>query len=133
MSDTVNACLLDGKGAASNIAISSIDCGAATDGVLWLHLDINDPQHVNWLKQSSKIDPLILDALLAEETRPRTTTIGDGLLMALRGVNLTPGPNPMIWYRYASGSHRDASSARAGATCFPYQTSWNAWKQAMGL
>jgi len=94
MSDTVNACLLDGKGAASNIAISSIDCGAATDGVLWLHLDINDPQHVNWLKQSSKIDPLILDALLAEETRPRTTTIGDGLLMALRGVNLTPGAEP---------------------------------------
>jgi zinc transporter len=86
--------LLDGKGGASNIEISKIDCGTGADGALWLHLDINNPQHVSWLKQSSQLDPLILDALLAEETRPRTTVIGDDLLMALRGVNLTPGAEP---------------------------------------
>ena len=96
MPDTgsVDAFLLDGKGGAGNIDMNSINCAAGVDGVLWIHLDINNPDHVTWLKQSSKLDPLILDALLAEETRPRTTQIGDGLLMALRGVNLTPGAEP---------------------------------------
>ena len=29
-----------------------------------------------------------------EETRPRATSVGEGLLIALRGVNLTPGADP---------------------------------------
>ncbi len=33
-------------------------------------------------------------ALITEETRPRAITIGNGLLLALRGVNLTPGSEP---------------------------------------
>jgi len=34
------------------------------------------------------------DALLTEETRPRATAIVDGLLLALRGINLNPGAEP---------------------------------------
>jgi zinc transporter len=34
------------------------------------------------------------DALLAEESRPRITGVDDGLLLALRGVNLNPGADP---------------------------------------
>jgi zinc transporter len=40
------------------------------------------------------LDKLVVDALLAEDTRPRTTAIGEGLLVSLRGVNLTPGADP---------------------------------------
>ncbi|MEX0624013.1 MAG: CorA family divalent cation transporter, partial [Saccharospirillum sp.] len=45
-------------------------------------------------------------ALLAEDTRPRFEPVGDGFLLILRGVNLTPGAEPddmlslrMLWYK----------------------------------
>lgn len=94
---TVTASRLDGKGGSSEIEIGGLEefrAGADGDAVLWLHLDINDPRHVDWLTGSSQLEPLVLDALLADETRPRTTAIGDGLLIALRGVNLNPGAEP---------------------------------------
>ena len=36
----------------------------------------------------------MVPALLAIETRPRASSVGDGLLMLLRGVNLNPGAEP---------------------------------------
>jgi zinc transporter len=35
-----------------------------------------------------------MDALLAEETRPRSFPVGEGLVVILRGVNLDPGADP---------------------------------------
>jgi zinc transporter len=37
---------------------------------------------------------VIGDALLADESRPRVTEFDNGLLVALRGVNLNPGAEP---------------------------------------
>ncbi|TMV36229.1 zinc transporter ZntB, partial [Thioclava sp. BHET1] len=42
----------------------------------------------------SWLDPLALRALLAEETRPRATPTGEGVLVVLRGVNMNPGEDP---------------------------------------
>lgn len=45
-------------------------------------------------KNKSGIDNIAVDALLADETRPRTIVLGDNLLLALRGVNLDPNSKP---------------------------------------
>ncbi len=44
-----------------------------------------------WLHKSSGLEPLVVEALVAEDTRPRCSEIDDGLLIILRGVNLNPG------------------------------------------
>ncbi|HSH09857.1 MAG TPA: zinc transporter ZntB, partial [Oceanipulchritudo sp.] len=63
-------------------------------GPLWVHLDRTKPDAQRWLRKRSGLDPVICDALLAEETRPRGLTVGEGLLVNLRGVNLNPGEEP---------------------------------------
>lgn len=55
----------------------------------WVHLDAANPKAKDWLKENvSYLDDLILDALLAKETRPRISHHGNGALIILRGVNL---------------------------------------------
>ena len=58
----------------------------------WVHLDFADPHLADWLH--AQIDPLIANALIAAETRPRADVIGDGMIVMLRGVNLNPGADP---------------------------------------
>ena len=86
--------LLNGKGGANRLDLHQLVTWKPEDGLLWVYLDYSNPQHQKWLKESSELDDLIIEALLAEETRPRTTVIGEGLLIALRGVNLSPGAEP---------------------------------------
>lgn len=59
------------------------------DGLAWVHLDGNSNQSQKWLEREvSYLDHLIIDALFAEETRPRIIEFENGLLIILRGVNL---------------------------------------------
>jgi len=45
-----------------------------------------------WLeKELDYLDPFVVTALIADETRPRMTQIGNGALIILRGVNLNTG------------------------------------------
>jgi zinc transporter len=60
-----------------------------------VHLDLNSSHTQAWLrKEISYLDPCIINALIAEETRPRLTEIGDGLLVILRGVDLNEYADP---------------------------------------
>ena len=59
-------------------------------GYVWLHVDTAQAGARDWL-EAAGLEPLVLRALLAPETRPRCTLHGDGVLMNLRGVNLNPG------------------------------------------
>jgi zinc transporter len=47
-----------------------------------------------WLHGVSGLRPLVQEALLAEETRPRCLGVDEGILLNLRGVNLNPGSDP---------------------------------------
>ncbi len=88
----IHALLFDGKGGGRvlddwpEIAEWSPD-----QGVLWVHLSCTAPESISWLEEKSGLESLIVDALLSEGTRPRSTVIGDGVLLTLRGVNLNPG------------------------------------------
>lgn len=64
------------------------------DGWVWLHLDLTHADSRRWLVEGAQLDPLIVEALSAEETRPRSTDFGAGLLVILRAVNLNPGAEP---------------------------------------
>ena len=86
-----------------------------SDKLAWVHLDANNPAARAWLeKEISYLDPLILNALLAEETRPRITEYEQGVMMILRGVNLNENANPedMISIRLWVDEHRIISIRR---------------------
>ncbi|HYG86542.1 MAG TPA: CorA family divalent cation transporter [Azospirillum sp.] len=80
------ACRLDGNGGSTNLDWSGVTRWQGGDGVLWIHLEREDPATAQWLRCSAGIDPVIADALLAEESRPRVEGIEDGLLIVLRGI-----------------------------------------------
>ena len=63
----------------------------AEGGVLrWTRVALSQEGAGDWLHQSG-LDPLVVSALTAQDTRPRCTVHGDGALLNLRGVNLNPG------------------------------------------
>ncbi|MCW8884477.1 MAG: zinc transporter ZntB [Motiliproteus sp.] len=61
---------------------------------IWLHFDYTSSECADWMYTKSALDSVVCDALLSEESRPRTSQIEQGLLIALRGVNLSPGSDP---------------------------------------
>lgn len=77
-------------------------------GPTWLHLDRRDPSVQAWLEERSGLDAASCQALLAEETRPRSHYGPKGLLLILRGVNLNPGaePDDMITLRIWADANR---------------------------
>ena len=90
----IHAQLLDGQGGAVVLDESAIAKWQPQEGSLWVHLNYDDESAIDWLNNSSGFDELIVGALRAAETRPRVVSRGDGLIVALRGVNLNPGADP---------------------------------------
>jgi zinc transporter len=91
----VKAFILDGEGGGTAISWPEIEGWRPGDGkFLWLHLDYSHPYVQRWLKNRKGLDYLVVENLLAEDSRPRSTPFHDGLLMGLRGVNLNPGAVP---------------------------------------
>jgi len=90
----LHALLLDRNGGASPLAPADIEKWRPEDGLLWLHLDVNEKLPVKWMRASLGLDRVVVEALNADETRPRSLNIGDGLLTVLRGVNMNPGEDP---------------------------------------
>jgi len=75
----------------------------------WVHLDANNKNTQKWLlSECDYLDSIIIDALLAEETRPRIEQIGEGLFLILRCVNLNENSDPedMISIRMWIDPHR---------------------------
>jgi zinc transporter len=106
--------LLDGTGGASKFDWDRVDAWSAEQGCLWLHFDFEDADAGEWLRQCSGLGELAVDALLSEETRPRTQALRDQLLLALRGVNLNPGSDPedMVSIRLSTDGKRVISTCR---------------------
>lgn len=84
------AVVLDGTGGARALTWGELDLWRPEHGVLWMHLEREHPLTAHWLKTKSGIDPVLIEALIDEETRPRVETVGDGLLLVLRGIAAAP-------------------------------------------
>jgi len=86
--------ILDGAGGGHTITWEDIKQWVPEQGILWLHLDYKNERVQKWLNEASGLNPIISEALLEEETRPRAVANDDGLLLILRGVNCNPGSDP---------------------------------------
>lgn len=105
---------VDSEGRARDVTRGDLGSGAPDTGFLWLHLDAESDGAARWMRESSDIDPITVNALLAEETRPRCEVHGDTLTLFLRAVNLTPGKDPddMVSLRLYLGANRLLSVRR---------------------
>lgn len=94
-SGLVQAYILDGSGGGNKVGWPEVEGWQAGEGkALWLHLDYSHPLVRQWLKGREGLDRLVVENLLSEDSRPRSTPFHDGLLLGLRGVNLNPGADP---------------------------------------
>ena len=90
------AFVFDGEGGARNVGLEGLADlreGDNAFGFAWIHLQRDDPSGKAWLDECG-LDRFVVDALTAEETRPRCTVHGNGAVLILRGVNLNPGAEP---------------------------------------
>ena len=94
MDGLIYAYLIDGQGGAEKLDWENVQKWEYQHKPIWLHFDYTSPEAVDWISNKSGLDEVSVSALLTEESRPRTTLIGGGLLVALRGVNLSPGSDP---------------------------------------
>ena len=91
----LHACTIEGNGKGVILTGDSISQAIRNDSLAWVHLDATNPETRKWLEQElTYLDYIIIDALLAEETRPRILEFDEGALMILRGVNLNENANP---------------------------------------
>lgn len=99
----------EGKGSARDSGPHLPESRAS--GLDWTHVDLTVPDAREWLERQ-ELDPLVLRALTAQETRPRCTVHNDGLLLNLRGVNLNPGDEveDMVSIRLWIRAHRVISA-----------------------
>lgn len=99
---------LNGQGGGRPLSFSEVKEWSAADGTLWVHLNYTGADVQEWLYADSGVDPVIVQALTAEETRPRSLVHKGGMLVILRGVNLSPEttPDDMISIRIWMESNR---------------------------
>lgn len=65
----------------------------STDNILWLHLCAINPKTRQWLETETDIDQSMIEAMLAEDTRPRALIRDDEILVNIRGMNLLDPDN----------------------------------------
>lgn len=86
--------VLDRKGGRRVLAAADVAEWTPDDGVLWVHIDVNDESSREWLERESGLPPAIAETMLAIETRPRSQINDAGSFVVLRGVNTNPGDDP---------------------------------------
>jgi zinc transporter len=90
----VAAFLLDGRGGGKPLEWPDIESWSPDDGIIWLHVDISEPEIGSWLRQGADIGADVCEAMLVENTRPRVVIGEVATVLVLRGVNLNPGADP---------------------------------------
>ncbi|PMG40380.1 zinc transporter ZntB [Shewanella sp. 10N.286.52.B9] len=85
--------LLSGPNAGQSLTPEQVNQWQPADGLLWLHLRYSTADAIAWIN-NAQLPATETDTLLAEHTRPRALSTADGILMALRGVNLNPNSAP---------------------------------------
>jgi len=92
---TLHAYRVDAYGLASAISDhTQIGDGRPDEGYIWLHLCALCAETQAFLLQQLGLDDIVVDALMAEETRPRALLKDDGVMVILRGMNLNPDADP---------------------------------------
>lgn len=84
-----------GDGAANALKGKRISLELKNEGLAWVHLDADNTKSRSWIKKEvAYLDKIIIEALLADETRPRLVKFDNGSLIIFRAVNLNPYSSP---------------------------------------
>lgn len=79
----------DGKGGGRPLEGDEVAKTIQSKALAWAHFDATHKGARRWLREEiDYLDPLVVEGLLADETRPRFAQFNDGVLLILRGVNL---------------------------------------------
>lgn len=91
----------DGQGGGRILADVDSNMETKPGGFRWIHVHRDAPS-IEALLKGNDCDEFVRDALTADDTRPRCTIHGDGVIVILRGVNLNPGsePDDMVSVRF---------------------------------
>jgi zinc transporter len=81
---------LDGKGGCTPLTMADVSAWTPDEGMVWFHFERDHPATGDWVSHRGGFDPLVAEALIAEDSRPRVEPIDDGLLIILRGVCASP-------------------------------------------
>lgn len=90
----IHAVLLQDSGEQRDLDLRGVLDWQPDDGLLWVHLDASADETLQFLIDNPRVPNLVTHVLVADETRPRISATGDGVLLVLRGVNLNPGADP---------------------------------------
>ncbi len=90
----IHAAAFQGNNQARPLTAADLAAAASAPGWFWVHLDRGSDNTARILKDDLGLPKLVIRALLAEDTRPRFSQVGEGALLILRGVNLNPGAEP---------------------------------------
>ncbi|MEE4277704.1 MAG: zinc transporter ZntB [Halieaceae bacterium] len=106
--------VLDGLGGARELPWEQLRDWSLDQGALWVHLDFEAPAAQEWLSEHSGLNDIAVEALTTPETRPRTLSRGENLLLTLRGINHNPGDEPedMVSLRIWTDGQRLISTRR---------------------
>lgn len=111
----IHACSINQDGTGEALTGNKISKLLKADSLAWVHLDGNKSETRDWLENEiTYLDRIIIDALLADETRPRIVEFEEGSLLILRGVNLNENAKAedMISIRLWIDQHRIISIQR---------------------
>ena len=94
----------DGVGGGRALIENEVGAAQKDKHLAWVHLYMKEEGAKPWLeKEISYLDPHIVNALLADETRPRVTEIGDGAFIGSNTALVAP-------VRVGSGAYVGAGS-----------------------
>ena len=113
------AVALNGDKAGQNLQGEDIARLVTAPDLAWVHMRADAKGTRDWIETNlSYLDRPAIDALLADETRPRVSQISKGVLIILRGVNHNEGADPedMVSIRLWIDENRIISVARRGLT-----------------
>ena len=109
-----SAILLDSKGGGRDLSDDEVANWSPENGLLWLDLDLGNKLGRRWLAKNSHLDKSVSSILLAGETRPRSLTESDSLIVIMRGINMNPGavPDDMVAVRMSLQPNRIVTTRR---------------------
>ena len=91
----ISAYRLNGDGSGTAIDEGTLQSVSPPSAPIWVHLSARSEGARSWLETQAQLpDETLLEALLAEDTRPRMQVRADGILLILRGVNLNENAEP---------------------------------------
>ena len=73
---------IDGETSRELPVREALSCGAP---FVWVHLSTTGEHAQTWLRDVARVEPFVIDALTAAETRPRCEKMADGAFVNLRG------------------------------------------------